>query len=177
MQPYDFLLVGIGALASLLLALLLHPVLEEPARRFLVRALGRRRLFKQKQTLAGTWHMRDWRDDVPDDRFETETDDARLYQVGKQVWGTFTSRNRTYELSGRVEPDSLFTGTWSEPFSGIAWRGAFQFQIHYKARTMSGLWIGISKNGEKINSGPWEWKRPDVELYPSGEPFGAKLEM
>ncbi|MCG8418204.1 MAG: toll/interleukin-1 receptor domain-containing protein [Proteobacteria bacterium] len=114
--------------------------------------------------------MRDWREQKPGDRFETATTEAKLYQIGNWVTGTFMSRKRKYFLSGTVQGDSTFTGTWSENFKGRAWHGAFQFEIHYKAMTMSGRWIGVDKHHKKINYGEWEWKRPGELLYPSG-PF------
>ena len=87
-----FFLVLLGACLSLLASIFLEPVLIAPARRPMVRMMGQRSFLKERQTVAGTWHMRDWRDQEPEDRLET--DDAELRQVGKRVWGTFTSRNR-----------------------------------------------------------------------------------
>lgn len=122
------------------------------------------------RSITGRWSMWDWRHEKKQsDRAETFTEDAELLQVGTDVRGTFTSRRRRYWLAGVIQYGVIFTGTWGEDSDGVAWHGAFQFRIGADGETMSGRWVGASRDLSRVNCGEWEWKRSGVELFPSQE--------
>ncbi len=126
--------------------------------------------------LTGKWKTQDWRHDQPEDKKDSYTDDAEIFQSGLVVWGKFSTmqgpmedgKRTPYAFYGDLESDIL-TGRWWQIGGSSPWKGAFQFKITpspFKKETMEGCWVGFSRDKAKINMGYWEWARPDNK-FPS----------
>lgn len=128
--------------------------------------------------LTGQWKMRDWRHGHPEDREWAYSEDAYIYQDGSRVWGTYSTRQgidedgnpapSPYAFHGDLEGDIL-TGRWWQTEEKAPWKGVFQFKVvpgNLGREVMEGQWVGFRYDKAKINSGIWEWARPD-QPFPS----------
>jgi hypothetical protein len=86
------------------------------------------------------------------------------------VFSVLGSRVRGGSLPGpspsRLEMDleargRMLTGTWLEEtdpdgyYGGITFRGAVQFIVSEDRQSMSGRWVGHSRNLTEVNTGTW----------------------
>jgi hypothetical protein len=153
------LLVGAGL--GLLLTLLVQPFLEEPAQRLLVYLLGSKAP-RSDESIAGQWECRWWKDNKP----VPDPMTIKLSQLMGTVRGSFQFDGRTYILKGKVDNNTIVTGTYYDQHAGRTFHGAFQLHIQPRALTLTGRWIGFNRKNE-IKSGPWEWRRTAGEQWPS----------
>jgi len=62
-------------------------------------------------------------------------------------------------LRGQIKDDSYFTGIWFHPIETHRFHGAFQLIYELSGEEMRGVWIGMSKSKNRIDSGTWYWER------------------
>ncbi len=131
-----------------------------------------------RDSIQGTWDMRDWRHDYNEDsqsqialdKKETLATNVKLSQSGDEVTGQFTNSRGQYELTGVVH-DGVFSGSWSQIDADRSpWHGSFQFTVlphHHNGNAMLGRWVGLSSDYAGIHCGEWEWvERVDPGLPP-----------
>src|SRR5262245_38784396 len=80
------------------------------------------------------------------------------------ITGSFSWRHAEYRLSCRLVSGIFLTGTYEDLRGGRSFVGAFQLALHPAQTTMSGKWIGFDMRN-RVLSGPWHWRRPDVSQY------------
>lgn len=158
----------LGAILGVIFALILTPLAEDKIQDLLVRVFGTSQ--RKSQRLAGKWLQRWW---VESTQYSLTNEDveAIVKQLGKRISAKYKAsdqdgRVRVYILKGVIE-NNYITGTWHDLEKGVTYFGAFQLCINTNADTLEGIWIGFSGKSSKIKSGKWEWKRPDVQSYPS----------
>jgi hypothetical protein len=122
-------------------------------------------------SLEGKWSERWWVLDKEDNEISFEDKEVLMEQFGNNVKAQFTFSNRTYLFEGVIEQMRFVTGTWRDVAGGPTYSGAFQLIININADTMYGRWIGFGARNNSVNNGIWEWKRLNVEKYPSEYPI------
>jgi hypothetical protein len=118
-------------------------------------------------SLEGKWSERWWTEDRDSKEIFFEDKEVFIEQFENSVRAQFKFSNRTYLFEGVIEQMRFITGSWRDIESGPTYSGAFQLIININANTLHGKWIGFSARNNKINHGIWEWKRDNVEKYPS----------
>ena len=126
--------------------------------------------------LSGRWRMWDWRHDNLEDRKLAFSENAQIYQDGRDVWGTFSTlqgpkkddkpTKSYYSFKADLAGDIL-TGTWWQIKDKNPWKGAFQFKFIPGTggrEIMIGQWVGYKSDRTEINGGAWEWARPGRPL-------------
>jgi hypothetical protein len=157
----EILLLVAGAVLGLVFTLLVQPFLAEPAQRFLMRMLGSRAP-RGEESIAGKWECRWWKDGEADKA--TMTVNLRLFL--NSVSGSFEFDGRTYHVVGKIDNNTILTGTYYDQYRGRTFHGAFQLHIQPRALTMTGRWIGFNRYNQ-IMTGPWEWRRNSEQKWPS----------
>jgi hypothetical protein len=154
--------VLLGGLVGLALALLAQPLLEDPARSFLIRLLGRLPLIRGHTDVSGDWHFVWWKDgEAPSRSFEKK---IHLITVGSKVAGKFNWKDSTYQLIGTRHTDEFISGIYVDEKKGNIFHGAFQLKVFKQDRLMAGRWMGYDSNDD-ILSGPWYLRRANQEHY------------
>jgi hypothetical protein len=154
-------LVVLGSVLGLALALFLQPLLEDRAQRWLVNILGALAP-RPKDSLAGEWICRWSKDGEP----YKQPMKLKVKQFGRWLTTSFEYEGRVYTAQGKVERESIVTGSYYDQLAGATFHGAFQLWVLPRQLTMSGKWMGFNASNEVI-SGPWEWKRATVDKFPS----------
>jgi hypothetical protein len=80
-----------------------------------------------------------------------------LKQLGKYVYAEFYSRNEKYYMFGEIK-DNYIVGHWGDTIDKIGYFGSFEIRI-IDSKTMSGKWIGHSKNTQEIYGDKWNWNK------------------
>lgn len=118
-------------------------------------------------SLEGEWSERWCAEGNDGNSIFFEDKDVQITQFGNRVSGTFKHSGRTYVLDGFIEQMRYVTGTWRDAERGPTYSGAFQFLININGQTLYGRWIGFSASSNSVRTGIWEWKRENIEKYPS----------
>ena len=151
----------LGPLLALALALFLQPLLEDRARAGSLTSSEPWRT-RRKESLAGEWICRWCKDGEP----YKQPMKVNVKQLGRWITTRFEYEGRVYTAQGKVEPESIVTGTYYDQLAGATFHGAFQLFVIPRQLTMSGKWMGFNARYQVI-SGPWEWKRATVDRFPS----------
>lgn len=118
-------------------------------------------------SLQGKWSERWWVDEPGKEPSYNEDKDVTIEQFGETVTARFKFCGRTYLFEGTIEQMRFITGSWRDVEVGPTYSGAFQIKININADTLYGRWVGFSASNNSIKTGIWEWKRENIEKYPS----------
>ena len=158
--------VGLTVLAtfiSLMLTAIFFPFIEDYVQSIYVSRLDFLGI-RSGSNIAGKW-SHTWY--VSSNEFESSNSSSNsevlVRQFGRRVFATYDARTSngklyTYQLIGKVDKDRYLTGVWRDSRKGNFYHGAFQLAIKVNMETMTGSWIGFSKDGN-VKSGAWEWER------------------
>lgn len=118
-------------------------------------------------SLEGKWSERWWAEDKENRPIYFEEKEVTIEQFGNEIRAQFNFNNRTYLFEGVIEQMRFITGSWRDIENGPTYSGAFQLIVNIDGKTLYGKWIGFSASSNEIKYGMWEWKREDVDKYPS----------
>lgn len=162
MSGETLLAVIMGAVLGVVSALLLQPLLQDRAHRFLIRLFGPLAP-TPKGSLAGSWASVWCLEDQELTR-NREMTGIDLRELGGHLTGTFEWEGRKYRILAQRASDLFVTGRYEDLTSGRTFHGALQLVIHPGESHMSGKWIGFDADNSVL-SGPWEWRRTNAEEY------------
>lgn len=148
----------LGAVISLILALVFVPLLQDRVTDFLVETLGGSLNLRKADSLSGAWDQ-DWQVDGSPESVRHDETTLTLKHLGKSIVGTFYFQDRTYKIRGRIENNTYISGIWFDERAGQVYHGALQARIEVNQKEINGKWVGFSRAHNRINTGTWRWKR------------------
>jgi hypothetical protein len=166
----DILLTFLGAIAGaafgLFAAVLVQPLIDDSAKRWLVSVLGTKRI-SSSSTLAGTWHYT-W---GLDQGLQTPGTIV-LSQIGKNLAGEFVYQHflgpRTYRLLAVRGTEDWISGRYEDVVGGRKFHGVFQLHVEVGEEQMSGRWMAFNREGI-LFEGPWVFTRQPSQLVAKGD--------
>ncbi|WP_148895284.1 hypothetical protein [Geothermobacter ehrlichii] len=128
---------------------------------FLVKRLSllpTRWIYRSKETnISGMWEQK-W--EVESENYPKSTDrhgHTEMKQFFKYCYAEFYSRGEKYVFFGKLNKEYL-TGRWYSADDENGYFGTFELLLK-NSNSMSGMWIGHSKETRVINTGKWHWRR------------------
>jgi hypothetical protein len=149
---------AIGAVISLILALIFVPLLQDRVTDFLVETFGGWLNLRKADSLSGMWDQ-DWQVDGSTESVRHDDTTLTLKHLGKSIVGTFYFQDRTYKIRGRIENNTYISGIWFDECAGQVYHGALHARIEVNQKEISGKWVGFSRTHNRINTGTWRWRR------------------
>lgn len=151
--------IVLGAIASFVVSLFGTVLLQDWATGVLARIVGDRLFIRRPYRLSGEY-IQTWNADTvaPNEGTPAGGESiAYLKQFANRLIGTFTFDGHEFRLRGRIHDGSIVSGEWIDVNRGYTYHGVFQFRVETHTRTLTGRWLGFSRNGP-IRSGDWKWR-------------------
>ncbi len=98
-----------------------------------------------------TWGFQD------PDKAEEHTDVMQIDQKGPFISGRASDDLHDYVVKGRLYPDGIVHGTWTDRQPDKHWYGSFQLLVEPDGSKMVGKWLGNDVG--TVRAGDWVWER------------------
>lgn len=143
----------VGGVVSLVFGVLFSDLLKT-----ILSAAWGKLLEPMSRSLSDVWDTEYWY--IDDDGVQKmHKDRFRLRQYGSYVKGRNEGQtDHSYLVSGRLENNTILTGTWKSKHPQVTYNGTFQMIVAHDGNSIKGKWLGFD-NPDIINHGVWNWKR------------------